>query len=67
MSSGTVVIYILGVMQLILIARFSINQAIAVGVFPFLIGDALKIGGAVLVAVKLKSRLGADELKGMRG
>jgi biotin transport system substrate-specific component len=67
MSSGTVVIYILGVMQLILIARFSINQAITVGVFPFLIGDALKIGVAVLITVKLRSRLGADELKGMRG
>ena len=67
MSSGTVVIYILGVVQLILIARFSMNQAITVGVFPFLIGDALKIGGAVLIAVKSKSRLGADELRDMRG
>jgi biotin transport system substrate-specific component len=67
MSSGTVVIYILGVMQLILIARFSMNQAITVGVFPFLIGDALKIGGAVLIAVKLRSRLGSGELRGMRG
>jgi biotin transport system substrate-specific component len=67
MGAGTVVIYLLGVIQLILIARFSMNQAITVGVLPFLIGDALKIGVAVLITMKLRSRLGVHELKIMRG
>lgn len=58
MICGTAVIYLLGVMQLMLVARFSINQAIYAGVLPFLIGDAIKIGVAVLLTVKLKGRLG---------
>jgi biotin transport system substrate-specific component len=61
MVGGTAVIYLLGVMQLILVARFSINQAMSVGVLPFLIGDALKIGVAVLITVKLRGRLGTHE------
>lgn len=55
MVSGTATIYLLGVLQLILVARFSIHQAIAVGVFPFLIGDALKIGVAVFITMKLRN------------
>jgi biotin transport system substrate-specific component len=61
MVGGTAVIYLLGVMQLILIAKFSVNQAITVGVLPFLIGDAIKIGVAVLITVKLRGRLGYHE------
>jgi len=67
MGAGTAVIYLLGVMQLVLIARFSMNQAVTVGVLPFLIGDALKIGVAVLITVQLRSRLGAHEWKILRG
>lgn len=61
MVGGTAVIYLLGVTQLMLVARFSINQAISVGVLPFLIGDAVKIGVAVLITVKLRGRLGIHE------
>jgi biotin transport system substrate-specific component len=67
MAAGTAVIYLLGVIQLMLVARFSMNQAVTVGVLPFLIGDALKIGVAVLVTVKLRGRLGGHELGSMRG
>jgi biotin transport system substrate-specific component len=67
MVGGTAVIYLLGVMQLVLIAKFSVHQAIAVGVLPFLIGDALKIGVAVLITMKLRRRLGGHEWQIMRG
>jgi biotin transport system substrate-specific component len=67
LGAGTVVIYLLGVIQLILIARFSIYQAITVGVLPFLIGDALKVGLAIFITMKLRSRLGLHELEIMRG
>lgn len=67
MIAGTAVIYLLGVIQLILVARFSINQAITVGVLPFLIGDSLKMAVAVFITIKLRGRLGGHELPGMRG
>jgi len=66
MVGGTAVIYLLGVMQLILIAKFSVNQAITVGVLPFLIGDALKIGVAVLIIVKIRPRLADHGLNLLR-
>jgi len=56
MICGTTVLYLLGVAQLMLVARFSIHQAIGVGVLPFLIGDGLKIGVAILLTLKLKGR-----------
>jgi len=55
MIGGTTVIYLLGVSQLTLVARFSVRQAIAVGVLPFLIGDALKISLAVFITKKLRN------------
>lgn len=56
MVMGTAALYLLGVTQLILVARFSVTQAIAVGVLPFLVGDAVKIGVAVLLTLKLRDR-----------
>ena len=61
MVTGTAVLYLLGVIQLILVARFSVVQAIVVGVLPFLIGDAVKIVVAVLLTLKLRGRLGIRE------
>ncbi len=58
MVAGTVVIYLFGVLQLMMIARLSMDKAIAVGVLPFLIGDALKIAAAVFITVKLRDRIG---------
>jgi len=56
MVCGTAVLYLLGMVQLILVAKFSIHQAIGVGVLPFLIGDGLKIGVAIALTLKLKGR-----------
>ena len=57
MVAGTAVIYLLGVLQLIIIAKLSMDKAVTVGVLPFLIGDALKIAAATLITVKLKDRV----------
>jgi len=54
---ATVVLYICGVAQLSLVAHLSLKKAIAVGVLPFLIGDAIKIVAATLLIVKIKSRM----------
>ena len=51
--AGHVVIYGLGVLQLSLIAHLSVTKAVAVGVIPFLPGDALKSAAAILVATKV--------------
>jgi biotin transport system substrate-specific component len=63
MVIGTVLIYLFGVIQLILIARFSVDKAVTVGVLPFLIGDTLKIAVAALIAVKVRGRV---RIKGLR-
>lgn len=61
MAAGTGVIYLLGVLQLMLVARFSLHQAVAVGVLPFLIGDGLKIGVALFLTLRLR-KSGIDGL-----
>ena len=57
MIGGLVVIYLLGVMQLSLVANMSIQQAVAVGMIPFLIGDAIKIVAALIVADRVRPLL----------
>lgn len=57
MGAGTLVIYVFGVGQLVLVARLSFFKAIMVGVLPFLIGDALKVTAASLAASKLKTHI----------
>ena len=57
MIAGTAVIYLFGVLQLMIIAKLSMDKAVTVGVLPFLIGDALKIAAAVLITVKLRDRV----------
>jgi biotin transport system substrate-specific component len=56
--AGTAVLYTLGVLQLSLVARLAPLKALAVGVLPFLPGDAIKIILAVIIALKLRERLG---------
>jgi biotin transport system substrate-specific component len=63
MVIGTLVIYLFGVIQLILIARLSIDKAITVGVLPFLIGDALKIAVAALIALKIRDSVKIEGLR----
>ncbi|MGB8719949.1 MAG: biotin transporter BioY, partial [Desulfobacterales bacterium] len=54
MVLGTVLIYALGVSWLIVWTHMSLQKALAAGVLPFLIGDALKIAAAVPIARALR-------------
>ena len=50
MIAGIAVIYLCGVAQLSLVASLSIRQSIVLGVLPFLIGDSIKLAGALIVS-----------------
>jgi biotin transport system substrate-specific component len=54
--AGTLVVYLLGVAQLCVVAKLSLNKAIAVGVLPFLIGDLVKILATAFVVQKIRPR-----------
>jgi biotin transport system substrate-specific component len=54
MVLGTAVIYTLGVSWLKVWTHMSLEKAVATGVLPFLIGDALKIAAAVPIARALR-------------
>ncbi len=54
MVLGTAVIYALGATWLMVWTRLSFERALATGVLPFLIGDALKIAAAVPIARALR-------------
>ncbi|MFB6441553.1 biotin transporter BioY [Streptomyces sp. NPDC056411] len=61
MAAGTAVIYGVGVPYLALSGGMSLGQAVAVGMVPFLVGDALKAAlamGALPTAWKLAGRRG---------
>jgi biotin transport system substrate-specific component len=54
MAAGTLVVYVLGVLQLSVVAHLSAEKAIAAGALPFLPGDALKIVAAAVLSGRLK-------------
>ncbi|MCD4810543.1 MAG: biotin transporter BioY [Methanosarcinales archaeon] len=57
MIGGLAMIYLLGVMQLSFVANMTLQQAVAVGMLPFLIGDAIKIVAALIVADRIRPLL----------
>lgn len=57
MLAGTAVVYALGVLQLVLVGKLSLEKAAAVGVLPFLPGDALKIAAASVITLKVRDRI----------
>jgi len=67
MITGTGVIYLFGVCQLMVVAKLSLEKALAAGVLPFLAGDAVKIAAAVPLTLKLRGRLGAMGTGGASG
>ena len=54
MITGTVIIYLFGVSWLKVVTGMSLSKAIAVGMLPFLPGDALKIAAAIPIAKALR-------------
>ncbi len=57
MGAGMIVIYFLGVIQLSIVADFSMKKAVSVGMIPFLPGDVIKIIAAAVIAFKLRDRI----------
>lgn len=55
--AGNLVIYMLGTLQLALVAHFSLLKAVMVGVVPFLIGDLLKLLTAAWLGLKLRRHI----------
>lgn len=54
MICGTVVIYAVGIVQLKIVTGMPLGKSLAVGMYPFLLGDALKIAAAVPIAKALR-------------
>ena len=54
MVAGTLIIYAFGVSWLKVVTGMSFSKALAVGMLPFLIGDALKIAAAIPIARALR-------------
>lgn len=54
MLAGTLVIYAFGVSWLKVVTGMSFSKAVAVGMLPFLIGDAVKIAAAIPIARVLR-------------
>jgi biotin transport system substrate-specific component len=54
MVAGTAIVYTFGVSWLKVVTGVSLSKAVAVGMLPFLVGDALKIAAAIPIARALR-------------
>ena len=57
MLAGGIILYTLGVLQLMVVADLSPAKAVAAGVLPFAPGDILKIVAAAAMAIKIRGRI----------
>ena len=57
MVIGTIVTYLFGTAWLAYVAHMAFNKALAIGVFPFIIGDLIKIIIAALIGPQIRKRL----------
>ncbi|MFQ6080197.1 MAG: biotin transporter BioY [Candidatus Bathyarchaeia archaeon] len=57
MTAGTAIIYALGVLQLMNSTRIGVNEAIVIGVLPFIVGDALKMLAAAYMTIRIRKVL----------
>jgi len=60
MICGSALIYTFGVSWLKVITGMELNKAVAVGMLPFLPGDALKIAAAAFIAKSVRPLIGYD-------
>lgn len=51
---GSLLVYLTGVSWLMVLTKMSFSKAVAVGVLPFLLGDALKIAAAALLVKTIR-------------
>ena len=56
MAAGIAVVYLLGILQLMVVAKLSLAKAVAVGLLPPLPGDIVKIVAAALICRKVRDR-----------
>lgn len=54
MTTGTAVIYVVGALQLTIWAGIGVNEALTIGVLPFIVGDSLKILAATYITVRIR-------------
>ncbi len=54
MVCGTVIIYLFGVTWLKLLTRMTLSKTLAIGLYPFLLGDSIKIAAAVPIVRALR-------------
>jgi len=57
MLIGMMIIYLLGSLQLSLVAKMSFQKALTIGVLPFIPGDIIKILLAAIISSRLKGRV----------
>ena len=57
MTAGIAVVYALGIMQLMFVAKLSLIKAVSVGLLPPLPGDMIKIVVAALICRKIRGRI----------
>jgi biotin transport system substrate-specific component len=54
MVCGSVIIYALGLSWLKILTKMTLAKTLAAGMFPFILGDGLKIAAAVPIAKALR-------------
>lgn len=57
MLVGVVIIYGLGILQLTMVAKLSVEKALIVGAFPFIPGDSVKVALASVIYLKTRDRI----------
>ena len=67
MICGSLIIYACGLSWLKILTGMTLGKALAVGMYPFLPGDALKMAAAVPIAKALRPIINRDQGSGARG
>jgi biotin transport system substrate-specific component len=57
MTAGHVFIYVLGIAQLMVVAKLTLARAVAVGLLPTIPGGILKILGAAFICLKVREHI----------
>lgn len=66
MICGSLIIYACGLSWLKILTDMTLGKTLAVGMYPFLPGDALKMAAAVPIAKALRPLINGEEWKGIR-
>ncbi|MCT4661834.1 MAG: biotin transporter BioY [Tissierellales bacterium] len=56
---GILIIYAMGAAGLMIVAKMSLDKALLVGVYPFLIGDIAKIVVAIIIVNRIEKQIGS--------